>query len=377
MIRYACSLLATVLFVACSTGGANAPDADRAGQWSAEKANAWYAEQPWLAGANFGPSTAINQIAMWQKETFDAKTIDRELGYAESLGFNTMRVFLHHLVWQQDPKGYLERIDKYLNMADRHHLKTMFVLLDDVWDPSPALGKQRDPKPGVHNSGWVQSPGKEILGNPDRHAELEPYIKGIIDRYKNDSRVVIWDLYNEPGNPNVDSYGPVELQDKKMYALMLLKKVFTWAREINPSQPLAVAIWDADWSKPETFTELHRYEIEASDIISFHNYDPLPRVMLAVDYLKKFGRPIVCTEYMARPMKSTFESIMPYLKEQKIGAYNWGFVAGKTQTNYPWDSWKKPYKAEPRLWFHDIFRSDGTPYIAKEVRFIKKMTGKN
>ena len=377
MIRKACSLLATVLFVACSTGGTNAPDADRAGQWSAEKANAWYAEQPWLAGANFGPSTAINQIAMWQKETFDAKTIDRELGYAESLGFNTMRVFLHHLVWQQDPKGYLERIDKYLNMADRHHLKTMFVLLDDVWDPSPALGKQRDPKPGVHNSGWVQSPGKEILGNPDRHAELEPYIKGIIDRYKNDSRVVIWDLYNEPGNPNVDSYGPVELLDKKMYALMLLKKVFTWAREINPSQPLTVAIWDADWSKPETFTELHRYEIEASDIISFHNYDPLPRVMLAVDYLKKFGRPIVCTEYMARPMKNTFESIMPYLKEQKIGAYNWGFVAGKTQTNYPWDSWKKPYKAEPRLWFHDIFRSDGTPYIAREVRFIKKMTGKN
>ena len=344
------------------------------GRWSPEKANAWYAQHPWMVGANFSPSNAINQLEMWQKDTFDPITIDQELGWAESLGFTSMRVFLHHLPWQEDSKGFLERIEQYLKIADRHHLKTMFVLFDDVWDPNPVSGKQREPKAGVHNSGWVQSPGKAILGDPNRYGELESYVKGIIGHYRNDPRILFWDVYNEPGNENGSSYGPVELKDKKKYSLMLLKKVLEWAREMKPSQPLSVGVWDADWSKPESFTELHRYQLEQSDVITFHNYDPIPKMKLAVEYLKKLGRPVICTEYMARPMKSAFDLLLPYLKAQKVGAYNWGFVAGKTQTNYPWDSWQNPYKAEPAVWFHDIFRKDGKPYLLKEVEFIKKVT---
>ena len=72
--------------------------------WPAEKAQMWYDNQEWIVGANFTPSTAINQIEFWQEATFDPQTIDRELGYASSIGFNTMRVYLHYLVWVRNPK---------------------------------------------------------------------------------------------------------------------------------------------------------------------------------------------------------------------------------------------------------------------------------
>src|SRR3954454_1767268 len=125
-------------------------------QWSVEQAEEWYEKQPWLVGCNFGPSTAINQLEMWQADTFDLKTIDRELGLAEGLGFTSIRVFLHHLLWEQDQEGFQKRMERFLDIADRHKIGVMFVLFDSVWDPHPKLGKQREPQPGLHNSGWVQ-----------------------------------------------------------------------------------------------------------------------------------------------------------------------------------------------------------------------------
>jgi hypothetical protein len=114
--------------------------------WSKEKANEWYALQPFLTGADFLPSTAINQLEMWQADTFDTTTINRELGWAESLGFNTLRVFLHNLVWQQDAKAFKKRINIFLEIADRHHIKPLFVFFDDCWNPEPVIGKQPDGK---------------------------------------------------------------------------------------------------------------------------------------------------------------------------------------------------------------------------------------
>src|SRR5687767_2190334 len=138
-------------------------------RWTPQQANEWYAKQPWFVGANYGPATAINQLEMWQADTFDLATIDRELSWAKGLGFNSMRVFLHHLLWEQDPKGFLKRLDQYLEVSDKHGIGTMFVLFDSVWDPEPKLGKQREPQKGLHNSGWLQSPGKHDLLNKDRH----------------------------------------------------------------------------------------------------------------------------------------------------------------------------------------------------------------
>ncbi|MPZ20711.1 MAG: cellulase family glycosylhydrolase [Luteitalea sp.] len=342
-------------------------------QWTPDEATSWYEGQPWLVGSNFAPSTAINQLEMWQADTFDIATIDRELRWAAQLGFNSMRVFLHHLLWQQDAEGFLSRIEQFLDVAEKHRIGVMFVLLDGVWDPHPALGKQRAPKPGLHNSGWVQSPGVEILGDPGRHDELKPYIQGVIAHFRTDRRVHVWDIFNEPDNPNASSYGKLEPENKAELALRLLRKTYAWAREVGPSQPITAGVWRDSWD-PDEMSPIVTFMLEESDIITFHSYDPLPDVQKRVESLRRYKRPILCTEYMARPRESTFDPIMGYFKEQKVGAYNWGFVSGKSQTVYPWDSWKKPYTREPSPWFHDVFRSNGEPYHAEEVAYIKRIT---
>jgi hypothetical protein len=345
-------------------------------QWPAEKANAWYAKKSWRVGCNFSPSTAINELEMWQADTFDPATIDRELGWAEGLGFTSVRVFLHNIPWQQDSQGFTQRIDKFLQLTDKHHIGVLFVMLDSCWDPYPKAGKQRDPRPHVHNSGWVQAPGLDILKDPSRHAELEPYIKGIIGHFKDDRRIDGWDMFNEPDNTNNSSYKQYEPANKAELALGLLKKSYAWAREANPSQPITSGVWIGTWPDPAKLSAMEHFQLEQSDIISFHNYARLPELKQAVQNLKRYHRPILCTEYMARPAGSTFDPNLGYLKEEKVGAYNWGFVSGKTQTIYPWDSWQKAYTAEPPLWFHDIFRADGKPYDPKEVAYIRRVTGK-
>ncbi len=346
-------------------------------QWTPEKANDWYRNRPWIVGCNFSPSTAINQLEMWQADTFDPVTIDRELGWAEGLGFNTVRVFLHNLLWTQDQKGFLKRIDKFLALADKHHIGVVFVPLDAVWDPYPKLGKQHDPVPHVHNSGWVQSPGVEILRDPARHDELKPYIKGVIGHFRSDHRIVAWDIFNEPDNMNRPAYEKSEPANKPEMALALLKKAFAWAREANPKQPLTAGVWERGrWGTNDKLLPIEEVMLEQSDIISFHDYGKLDELKRCVDGLRRFHRPIICTEYMARPNGSTFDPNLAYMKEQKVGAINWGFVNGKTQTIYPWDSWTKTYAAEPPVWFHDIFRQDGTPFNSNEIQYIKRVTGK-
>jgi hypothetical protein len=250
----------------------------------------------------------------------------------------------------------------------------MFVLLDSVWDPFPKLGKQRDPKPHVHNSGWVQAPGIELLKDRSRHYELKPYVKGVIERFKNDRRVHVWDIINEPENTNNSSYGKHEPPNKSELALEILQMTFAWAREVGPSQPITSGVWTGDWSDPAKLTPVNRFMLEQSDVISFHNYSNLDNVKASVEHLKRYKRPLLCTEYMARPNGSRFDPILGYFQEQNIAAYNWGFVDGKTQTIYPWDSWRKEYTAEPPLWFHDIFRRDGMPYDKREVDYIKQVT---
>lgn len=371
-----CLRVVTILMVVLTMGnlaGAAEATTGTAERWSVQRANDWYKQQPWLVGSNFGPSTAINQIEMWNADTFDTATIDRELGWAHDLGFTSMRVFLHDIPWEEDQAGYVKRIHEFLDLCEKHKIGVMLVFFDSVWDPSPKAGKQRAPKPHVHNSGWVQSPGKDYLANPERLDELKPYVQGVLREFANDRRVHIWDLHNEPDN-RVPQYKDVELPNKPEAALVLLKKAFAWAREVNPSQPLTSGVWIGKWPDPEKLNPTERVQLEQSDVISFHSYGPIEDVKECVQNLKRYKRPILCTEYMARPLKSTFDPILGYFKEQKVGAYNWGFVEGKTQTNYPWDSWDKEYTAEPELWFHDIFRTDGTPYKAEEVEYIKSLT---
>lgn len=328
-----------------------------AGVWPAAKANAWYAQHKWINGANFTPSTAINQLEMWQADTFDPITIDRELGYAEGIGFNAMRVFLHSVVWKEDPKGFKDRINKYLTIADKHHIQTIFVFFDDCWNPNAKPGKQPDPKPGIHNSGWMQDPGKPLT-TPADFLALKAYVDDILTSFKHDKRILLWDLYNEPGNG-----------DKNKIASRLLPKVFAWAHAVNPDQPVSSGMWD--WS----LEDFNKIQLQNSDVITYHCYDRPELHERVVQLLKINNRPVICTEYMARPRNSTFENITPMLKNENVGAINWGFVSGKTNTIYAWDT-PIPDGSEPKVWFHDIFRKDGSPYKKEEVDLIKQLNGK-
>ncbi len=343
------------------------------GRWRERDAWRWYQHQPWLLGCNFVPSTAVNQLEMWQADTFDLETIRRELGWAADLGFNTVRVFLHHLLWQQDFRGLLARMEGFLEACHALGIRPMFVLLDGVWDPRPRPGPQPPPLPRVHNSRWVQSPGAEVLGDPRRHSEMEGYVRGVIGHFRDDERVLAWDLFNEPDNPN-PVYAREEIPDKAVMALALLDKVFRWARAARPSQPVTAGVWRGEWGSKARLSAIDKLMLGESDIVSFHCYGPPEEVCRRLDDLAQYGRPVLLTEYMARPLGSTIESVLPLLRERGVGAYNWGLVAGKTQTIYPWDSWTRPYDREPEPWFHDLLRPDGTPYRPEEAALLGELS---
>ena len=354
--------------------------------WSMERAEEWHADHDWVVGANFVPSTAVNQIDMWQGFTFDPETIDRELGYAADAGFNTMRVYLHYLVWARDAEGYKERIEQYLDIADRHGIKTMFVFFDDVWGNDPNLGPQPKPVPGIHNSGWVESPGRDERLQREMWPAFEAHVKDIMSTFANDERVLMWDLYNEPGNG----------KNPPSSTLPLLKEVVQWAREVDPSQPITVGVWNFS----DRFAELNEYQLAVSDITTFHTYGDPESTKRKVAELRERtgGRPMIATEYMARTNDNTFENHLPYFHQENIGAINWGLVSGETQTIYAWEypkgtsreyynewkeavrevyPWEEPEDVpEPEVWFHDVFRKDGMPYDPAEVELIRRLSSR-
>jgi len=349
----------------------------RTSRWTEEKAKSWYDQQPWLVGSNYIPTDAINQLEMWQAATFDSAQIDKELGWAESMGMNTMRVFLHDLLWQQDPDGFKKRVGQFLEISSRHHIKPLFVLFDSCWDPNPKLGVQHPPIPGVHNSGWVQSPGSAALTDATQESRLKAYVVGVVGAFASDDRVLGWDVWNEPSNTNQGSYSKLEPSDKQKLVEALLPKVFAWARAAHPSQPLTSGVWDIDFEKGVPLTKTQQIQVENSDVISFHNYGWPEEFEREVLFLQKFHRPLICTEYMARGAGSTFDTVLPLAKKYNVAAINWGFVAGKTQTYYPWDSWRHPYILDqPTVWFHEVLHPDGKPYRGAEVKLIRELTGR-
>lgn len=343
-------------------------------RWTPKQANAWYARQPWLVGANYLPSNAINQLEMWQADTFDPVTIDRELGWAHGLGMNTMRVFLHDLLWEQDADGFSRRLDRFLAIAERHRIRPMIVLFDSCWDPDPKLGRQHAPVPGVHNSGWVQSPGTRALADPRQRARLESYVRGVVGRFARDRRILAWDVWNEPDSPAA-TY-PGQPKDKEALVAALLPSAFVWARAAEPSQPVTSGIaWGDDWTPGGRHSAIERTQLFESDVMTFHEYGWPEKFADRIRQLRPYGRPILATEFMARGTGSTLDGVLPIAKRADVGAYSWGFVDGKEQTRLPWDSWKRPYVTEePTIWFHDLLHTDGTPYRAAETMLLRALS---
>ena len=335
------------------------------GRWSEERANQYFAEHGWPVGCNYVTSTAINTIEMWQAETFDAKTIDREMGWAEDLGFNTIRIFLNALVYESDPVGFKKRFDRVLRILDKHGMRAIVTFFTNGGKPDGKLGKQMDFVLGLHSPGWKQSPGMDIVNDPMKWGKIETYVKDIMTTHKTDDRILMWCMYNEPENQ----------QGGKVRSLPFLRAVFKWAREVNPSQPLTSPMWGipcvAEWGSN---LPIVCFLGENCDVMSFHCYEPVPVMKKFIDYLKQFNRPIVCQEYLTRRDSNTFEDCLPLMKAENVGAINFGLTQGKCGFYYHWTS--KEGAPEPELWFHDILRKDGTPYRQSEVDFIKSLTKK-
>lgn len=320
-------------------------------RWSVEKAWAWYKSKAPVRGCNYIPRTAVNQLDMWQAETFDEGVIDEELGWAEALRLNNLRVFLHYLAWEVDREGFKKRVGRFLEIAESHEMQATFVLFDDCWNQEPRAGLQEPPIPGVHNSRWVASPGRSRVLDRGSWPKLEEYVRDVIGSFSDDDRVLAWDLYNEPGNAGMGER-----------SLPLVEASFRWAREADPSQPLTVGLW-ADFSDA-----MHKRFAELSDIISFHSYDPPQIFERKLMEAIKYGRPVLCTEFLRRQVGNTLAAILPILAKHRVGWFFWGLVAGKTQTYYDWSCTpENPCYAPPRVWQHDLLHPDGTPYDPSEV----------
>lgn len=343
-------------------------------QWSATAASDWYAHQPWIIGANYIQSNTVNQIEMWQSETFDGDRIDMELGWAEGLGINTIRVGLPELLWERDPSGLQKRMDRLLRIADKHKMKVIFVLFDSSGDPYPEPGRQRQPKPGVRNSLWAQSPGAKGLISPKQVEDALRYAEDVVADFSIDKRVLAWDVWNEPDNTNEKTYPNSELPNKEEVVRALLPKVFQYVRAGVPSQPVTSGLWKGDWSSTATLSPIEKIQIELSDFISFQNYDGPEEFEKRVKWLQAFHRPVVCTGFLARNQGSTIETILPIALKYDVGALVGDLVQGKTQRWLPWDSWQNPYVGrEPPVWSQDLFRSNGPLYRQQDADVIRRM----
>ncbi len=368
--RVAAVLLAILLAGNATVFAANAPRQ----RWTEAEAAAYWAKQPYAIGGNFLPADAINELEMFQAATYDPAEIDKELGWAQAAGMTTMRVFLHDLLWQQDSAGFTQRLDSFLSIASRHGIKPVLVLFDSCWDPSPKLGPQHPPIPGVHNSGWVQSPGI-ALDDPAQQPRFEAYVKGVVGHFASDNRILLWDLWNEPDNGGGGSYNGVKFPNKVARMNAMLPQVYAWARSVGPVQPLSSGVWSHDhWDQQSTWNTTERIQLTESDVITFHDYSWPEKFEARIKQLQTFHRPILCTEYMARGAGSTFDGSLPIAARYNVGAINWGLVRGRMQTWLPWDSWKIPYTdREPPVWFHDVFYEDGRPYRQAEIDLIRRI----
>lgn len=353
-------------------------------RWTVTRAKAWRAERPWICGFNFLPSTAVNIIEMWHPETFDRPGVERELAWASGIGFNALRFNLHYLVWKHDRDGLLDRLDQVMGVAERLGMAAVPCLFDDCGfgGAEPVYGPQPPPVPGVHNSRAVASPGRAALLEKAGWGGFEAYVRDLVGVFRTDRRILFWDLYNEPGNRMIFTPDGARVHEPDIaqasHALMVA--AFGWARSQAPDQPLTVGAWTTPppgVADPPYRTGIDRAALRLSDVITFHAYWDTAHVERFIDHLARRGRPLFCTEWMARPIRSTVRGQLGLFHRRDVGCFQWGLVRGRTQTDLPWPAElieAHGGHADRSMWFHDILKPDGRPYDAAEIGTITSLT---
>ena len=357
-------------------------------KWREERAWQWYNSRPWIMGCNHVTGSVRNRIEMWQDETFaeSLRKTEREFELAARTGFNAIRVMLPFFVWKHQREKFLEHLKEYVECASRNGLGVMIVLFNDCLipkriadrTPPPKFGPQPDPDWGYHGGTKVTPfDGSREVGwwdgdDPAIWPEKEAYVRDLVGLFGRDERILMWDIWNEPGNNN-----------RETRSLPLMEKVFGWVRELNPIQPLTACAWDFEgnyqvpptfYDNPMSISAVERRAIELSDIITFHCYGKYDNVRFVTEQLKKFHRPIMNTEWLHRILHNNVEDILPYFAREHIGSFHWGLVNGYGQFHEPWEflrSLADKHDWAMDRWQHDIYRSDFTPYDEKEIAIFK------
>jgi len=228
----------------------------------------------------------------------------------------------------------------------------------------------------------VASPGRAAVMDRSQWPDFEAYIRDILAQFRDDPRILFWDLYNEPGNGMIFTAGGYEEHDPALgeHSRDLMRATFDWAREVRPAQPLTVGAWrtapvGSDARPFEGDTD--RLALELSDIVTYHGYCARVHAEQLIDHLAPLGRPMLTTEWMARAVDSKIADQLALYHARKVGCFNWGLVKGRTQTHLSWPDVLAAQHGAPAgedLWFHDIFRPDGTPYDPAETRLISDLT---
>ena len=357
--------------------------APRTGPWTKEQAWEWYNAQPWIRGCNYMPASAANRYDMWQVWDCERRfeEMERELALAESIGFNAVRIIIAEdngfAVWCEDHDGYMRNLERFLALCGKHKIRAIMCLGNDCSRPKPLWSV---PKPGPqpydigYHGGRKQSQHGSFPGmigyisadDPELRPKFFKMCGEVMEKYKDDDRVLFWNIWNEPGN---NGRGKVSAP--------LVKEMFELAWKIGVKQPCAADVWNG---KLEPNLETAEGVAAAwSDIISFHCYSPLPSQIAYVKQLKeKFGRPMLNTEWLARIRGCDVQDCYPYFAQENIGCTCWGFVAGKYQTYEPWEGmWRRVEKGyrgyKMTKWFHDLFRPSLRPYDPEEIDVIKNV----
>ena len=360
--------------------------AGRQGPWTKEKAWAWQDAQPWYRGCNYMPVSAANRVDQWQSYGSEERfaEVEREFALAKEIGFNAMRLIIEwqgFAVWLQEPDAFRANFERYLALMEKYGLKAFVVLGNDCSRPKfmwtmPKLGEQ-EYDVGYHGGrrktqhGGFSEPGYLIVDEPEYREKFFAFCRELVTKYAHDGRVVMWELWNEPGAGN-----------RGMMSAQILKDLFALCWEIDPDQPLSANLWSRSTGLVLQGKDPHPVEklaMDLSDVITYHGYVDIERqVRLCDELAKRWGRPLYNTEWLLRIEGCDFPDNYAFMARRKIGALNWGFVNGKYQTHEPYEPcWRTKFeyggRGDPTKWMHDLFRISHHPYDPYEIAVARNV----